>query len=221
MQFNNIKNEKKKWVIYRLIYCLGIYCFFVLLYFIMNNIHPLPLVVLVPIVLVVFIILLNQDAKTFKGIEEFNKQNYDYVFQNRKSIIRLNALSLEKLGAVAVLGSAFNLKEDDYFLELIHKMRVVPSDRMLVIKAVTFFYYYMYCVVKNDLATAEKIFNENKVILTRMTTIKNQAFKVDVLKLQRLMELMNRFSSKSISNEEKMELENIVIDVRIKEFIAS
>ena len=100
-------------------------------------------------------------------------------------------------------------------------MRVVPSDRMLVIKAVTFFYYYMYCVVKNDLATAEKIFNENKVILTSMTTIKNQAFKVDVLKLQRLMELMNKFSSKSISNEEKMELENIVIDVRIKEFIAS
>lgn len=203
-----IEKERKKWVIYRLLYCIGCYVFLLFINIVTKTFHPINLIILLVIVVVVFVVFIKQDNKIFKGIDEFNNGNYEYVISHQKEIIKNNFYSLEKLGGIVVIMSAYKTKKDDLFLQLLEKIKI-SSPKLYLYEAIKTYYHFMYSILIEDNNLTENLYGKLQELLPYCP------------KLQGLVDLLYKMHNNTIIIEELSKLEREINDDRMKNYIFS
>lgn len=200
----DVKKTRQRWIIYRLLYVVVIYAVLFLINYVTKTFHPINLLILLGICGIVFAALVTQDNKIFKGLEEFNAKNYEYVLTHQKEIIKSNFYSLEKLGGIVVTISAFRTKNDELFVSLINKI-AITSQKMAELKVWQTYYLFMFSIIHNNNAKVEECYAE--LASSALPAIQKRA------------ELLYKCFKSAITAEEMEELKREIDEERMLEYL--
>ena len=206
----NIQINKKKWFINRVIYCIFMYFIFLAINLLTKTFHPINIFLFALIMVGCFIDFISCDKKFFKGINEFNNGNYEYLIDHEKDMRGMTDLYIKKLGSGMVAISAFNTNQDDLFLKIINKIQIQPKHSKVheeLLKNLKY-YHFMFSIIKNDSSAVKSLINEFKSSQMQFSE-----------EIERNIELLYKFYEQNISEEEKILLVKQMDNSRMLNFL--
>ncbi|MBO5223547.1 MAG: hypothetical protein J6C23_03450 [Clostridia bacterium] len=200
-----MKKEKNKWILYFIISDIVMYALIVLILHLLGMMIFANYFILAAIVIVAFMINYTRMNKIFKGLEEYKNKNYLYVLEHKKEMMTMTPYSFGKAGKLAVAISAFQCSQDDIFLENILKIKFIDKDVYYKVTQKYYLFLYSFVTDKKDFETLYK----------EIMAVSSDSLET----MQKRTELIYKYNAKTITEEEKQTLIEIIDSERVKSLI--